>query len=249
MIIINNKKGNTLLIVVVATFILLSIALYLNSFVINQIKISNDNSKIKTSEYAAESGIERALYLIRKNNITLNNIVQNNSYNSGNLNNRSSYKIVADSVNGGQQIGTINVSTISANTSYSIDITGYTNIRSVKLFWTSNGNEVYNIVVSRYRNGRFVSNSLQRNLNHFYNSPSTINFSVSNNNRYTYRFIITSRNYDSINNQITFYSGRNATGNVINLVPGGGGQRIKSIGNIGNNNKAIISDFLINNTY
>lgn len=248
MIIINNRKGNTLLIVVVATFILLSIALYLNSFVINQIKISNDISKTKTAKYAAESGIERALYLVRKNNISLNNVVQNNSYNSGNLNNRSSYKIVSDSVNGIPN-GSISVPVISKNTSYSIDITAYTNIRSVKLSWSSNGNEVYNVTVGRYRNGRLISNVFQRNLSHFYDSPSTINFSIRNNRRETYLFTITSRNYDSINNQITFYSGRNATGNVISLTPGNGGQRIKSIGNISNNNITVISDFLINNTY
>lgn len=243
---IYNKNGNTLLIVIVSIFVLLSIVLYLNKFVVNQNKISINPVDIKNSLYSAESGIERTLFLIRKNNIDFDDIIQNNFYNLGMLNNGSSYKILS-SATSDEQNDYISIPLISANTSYSMDLTNYKNIKSVKIYWDAEGNEIYNVVLARYRNGRFISNVVYDNFSHFYDSPVVINFNIQNNSSYI--FTITSRNYNSIDNKIIFYSQRNANGDIINLNSNNNGQIIKSIGNINNVNKPVISDFLINNNY
>ncbi len=245
MILLNNKKGNTLLIVIVAIFVLLSIGLYLNKFVLNQIKISNDTTKMKISNYAAESGLEKALYLIRQDGISINEIIRRTSYNSGNLTNGSSYKIVSDS----SYSPNIQIPTIQKNTTYSLDITNFLrSIRSFKVSWTSSSNEILNISITRYRNNIIEGYNFNKSYNHYLDSPVIANINIRPRNGRVYKFELSPRLYDVNNVVITFYSGKDATGNIVNTVSGQN-QRIKSIGNIGNNNKSVISDFLINSQY
>lgn len=245
MILFKDKKGNTLLIVVVATFVLLSIVLYLNKFVLNQIKISNDISKLKTSEYAAESGIERVLYLIRKNNIPLSTILTNNSYNTAVLNNDSAYKIIADTSGSADVI----IPTILRNATYSLNITNYlTTIRSFRISWTSSGNETLNVSIARYRNNVLEGYNFRQSYNHFLDSPLVVNINISPRTGRVYNLELNPVSYDVNNVVLTFYSGANATGNYVNVLPNQP-QRIKSVGNINSNNKSVISDFLINSQY
>ena len=245
MILINNKKGNTLLIVVIATFVLLSIALYLNKFVINQIKISNDIDKIKIAEYAAESGVERTLFLVNKNGISLDNVINNNSYNTAVLNNNSSYKIIIDN----SYIPTLSINSVAANTNYSLDVTSYiSNIKSFSINWSATGNELVYVSIARYMNNTLEGYNFRQSYNHFTDSPAIINININPVAGRTYKFEINPINYNAININTVFYSAINTTGNYISVLPGQS-KRIRSVGNIDNNNKSVISDFLIDSKY
>lgn len=243
--IIKNTKGNTILIVLIAIFVLLSIVLYLNKTIINEAKISRAKLNLKTSHYASESGVERVLYLFRKDNRTIAQILQNNSYNSGSLNNGSSYKIVPDS----SYSPNIEIPLIQRNTTYSLTITDFLrSIRSFKISWGSSGNEVLNISIARYRNNRLEGYNFRQSYNHYVNSPLTANINISPRTGRVYKFELNPTSYDVNNVTLTFYSGANATGNIVNVLSTDA-QRIKSIGNYLNSNNTVTSDFLINSEY
>jgi len=68
-----DKKGNILLYVVIVVGAILSLTLAVSSFVFSGIRISKYMADYQGAYYAAESGAERALYNLRKQDILLGN--------------------------------------------------------------------------------------------------------------------------------------------------------------------------------
>lgn len=244
--IIKNIKGNTILIVLVAIFVLLSIVLYLNKIIINEVKISRAKLNSKISHYAAESGIERTLYYIRKENYSLNSIVNNTTFNTENLDNNSSYKVYSDF----QHSNEIDIPSIQSGDNYSLDISDYINdIKSFTISWESSGFDLTTIsIAKRNKKNKFTSYEFFGIYNSYFSSPLTENININGSGNSNYIFEISPMLSEINNATITFYSGSNGTGNIVSIISSQN-QRIKSIGNRLDSNNSVVSDFLINSEY
>lgn len=65
-ILVHNQKGISLLLMTLILSVVMAISVGLSSIIITELKISTDVDKSSRAYYAAESGIEEALYLLRK---------------------------------------------------------------------------------------------------------------------------------------------------------------------------------------
>lgn len=241
---IKNKKGNSLMISIVVIFILLAMVLFLSNLTKNNLKTTNNIINSIKAKYAAETGIEKTLYLINKQGRTLDNVINSVNYRSETLNNLSSFLIKR----GDQEIETlIDVGDMNGNDTEVINITnGVSDIKSFKITWDSPQNGQVGVYVIRYYNGYVEDYLYYKNYNSWEDLPIILNLEMQSLPGRTYEFNITPWYWPISNVNVEFYSQPNAAQgtaiNVTNIKQ----YSIKSIGNYNKNNYSIESSYLIN---
>ena len=194
-----NKQGTTLLLAMLIMAGVLTVSLATSKLIINEVVQSAQLDRAVVAFYAAEGGIEKSLYKIRKQDVKASDM----HLDSASLSNNSSYQLIAEDTED------ILYATISEDDTYQIDLfepgslTVLANpIKAVRLNWQGVGSWL-EVKWSSWTTGGVIQDHQAAYISQA-SSPYIIQLYDSGS--YLYRLRITARNVDASSVEITAYS-------------------------------------------
>lgn len=235
-----NQKGSTILMVLLIIGTVTPISLFISRIILNSLMTSRNIDSSAVAYYASESGIEKNLYAIRKEDYGVEYLKTNSLYNSGTLNNNSTWHLYLDECFGSKS--EINVPEIRKDNSYQVDLYNpddsltSQNIRSIRIEWDGDPAAKLEVSWSSWKNGNFAANTNKRFFSNA-ESPIVMNLStIENNAANIYRLRLKAL-YNNINNiNLRAYSLDNGVGeqtNIPSIIT------LKSVGEFSNNKQAV----------
>ncbi len=235
-----NQRGSTILMILLIIGTVTPISLFISRIILNDLLTSRNIDSSTIAYYASESGIEKNLYAIRKNDYGVEYLKSNSFYNSGFLGNDSIWYLDLDNCVGSKS--EINISEIIKDNSYQVDLYNpddsltSQNIRSIRIDWSGDPSSRLEVTWSSWKNGNFTANTNKRFFGNT-ESPVIVNLStIENNAANIYRLRLKAL-YNNINNiNLKAYSLDDGLGeqtNIPSIIT------LKSIGEFSNNKQAV----------
>ena len=216
------------------------ISLFISRIILNDLITSRNIDSSAIAYYASESGIEKNLYAIRKNDYGVEYLKNDSFYNSGSLDNNSSWYLDLDECLGSKS--EININEIKKEASYQVDLYDpddsltSQSIRSIRVEWSGDPSSKLEVTWSSWKNGNFAANTNKRFFGNA-ESPVVINLStIENNAANIYRLRLKAL-YNNLNNiNLKAYSLDDGLGeqtNIPSIIT------LKSVGEFSNNKQAV----------
>ncbi len=235
-----NQKGSTILMILLIIGTVTPISLFISRIILNSLLTSRNIDSSSVAYYASESGIEKNLYAIRKDDYGVEYLKTDSFYNSGSLGNNSTWYLDLDECTGSKS--EINISEIKKDNSYQVDLYNpddsltSQNIRSIRIIWEGDSASKLEVTWSSWKNGNFTANTNKRFFGNA-ESPVIVNLStIENNAANIYRLRLKAL-YNNINNiTLKAYSLDDGLGeqtNIPSIIT------LKSIGEFSNNKQAV----------
>lgn len=216
------------------------ISLFISRIILNNLLNSRNIDSSALAYYAAESGIEKNLYAIRKSDYGIEYLKTDSFYNSGFLGNDSTWYLDLDECVGSKS--EINIQEIKKDNSHQIDLYNpddsltSQNIRSLRIEWSGDPGSELEVTWSSWKNGNFTANTNKRFFTNA-ESPIIMNLSTIENNAaniYRLRLKALYNNIYDIN--LRTYSLDDGLGeqtNIPSIIT------LKSVGEFSNNKQAV----------
>ena len=235
-----NQKGSTILMMLLIIGTVTPISLFVSRIILNDLLTSRNIDSSALAYYASESGIEKSLYAIRKDDYGVEYLKSSSSYNSGSLENNSTWYLDLNKCVGSKS--EININEIKKEKSYQVDLYNpddsltSQSIRSIRIEWDGDPASKLEVTWSSWKNGNFAANTDKRFFGNT-ESPVIINLStIENNAANIYRLRLKAL-YNNLNNiNLKAYSLDDGLGeqtNIPSIIT------LKSIGEFSNNKQAV----------
>lgn len=216
------------------------ISLFISRIILNSLMTSRNIDSSAIAYYASESGVEKNLYAIRKEDYGVEYLKTNSFYNTGSLGNNSLWYLDLDECVGSKS--EINISKIKKDNSYQVDLYNpddsltSQDIRSIRLEWSGDPSAKLEVSWSSWKNGNFIPNTNKRFFSNA-ESPIVMNLStIENNAANIYRLRLKSL-YNDINDiNLKAFSLDDGVGeqkNIPSIIT------LKSVGEFSNNKQAV----------